>query len=409
MRKRAPAGIFAALLVAALLVVGLGGALKVEAAVQVVLEGPATAEPLFGTVTVEASVSADEELERIDVFVDDRLRHRHLEPPKEVWIEVEVDLGTANREHRFEIVARSRSGEVGRAEASSPAFEVGEALDLNLQQVYVTVTDLRGRRVTGLTAEDFQLEDAGVDQELVTFASAEIPFTAVLLFDASSSMREGQRAAAEAGVRVFAEGMRDLDEARLMVFAHRLVAQSPFTEDPELLLQVLSAVQPGGGTALYDHIFWAARALEERQGRQVLIFLSDGADVHSALRVEQVREVLRRSPALVYWVELPVPGSNDPSALRFHSFQPPEEIRDDLGILRKLVETSGGRILTVGSPAGISDALEEILAELRDQYALGYYPTEGGEPGEWRQLELKVRGLGKKARAREGYFVPASL
>jgi len=380
---------------------------SLAAEIRITIRQPTAEKPIFGTILLIAELEADEEVKRVDLLVDGRLRARLRPSPGGAPIQVQVDVGEENRSHRFEVVALGRSGAQAVDVVKTPVLVVDEVLDLRLQQVYVTVTNRSGHRVLGLEAEDFELRDAGTVQELVTVSSGDLPFTAVLLLDASLSMREEQRAAAETGVRAFAGGMKAYDEAKLMVFADRLLAASPFTESPEHLLTGLPQEAVTGGTALYDHLYWALRALEDRHGRQVVILLSDGGDVHSVLHSVEVRQVLRGSRAQLYWVELP--SSQGGKGYQFHSFLPPATIEAAKLQLRKAVKKSGGRVLTVASMEEIPGALEEILRELREQYALGYYPEPKGLPGAWHKVRLKTHGRGLRVRARDGYFVRGEI
>ncbi len=303
--------------------------------------------------------------------------------------------------------------------AGTPIF--GETLDLGLQQVYVTVTGRGGRRVPDLERRDFRILDQGERQRIVTFENGDVPFTAVLLIDASRSMKGRRMTAALAGARAFVAGMKPLDEASVVVASDHLLRSSPFSSDPSLLDAELEGVTAGGGTSTHDYLFFALRRLESRQGRRVVVLLTHGRDVHSVLRMDQVREVARRSQAQIYWVRLAIEGSSptfrvvsrpDPGPGQQHtsavgwvdSWRGPATRQREARKLEKTVAESGGRILEVRSLARVEDAFTEVLAELRDQVALGYYPSEDSNDGSWRTLKVEVTRPGLKARTRGGYL-----
>ena len=274
-----------------------------------------------------------------------------------------------------------------------------EELDLRLEQVYVTVTR-RGEPVPGLGPEDFQLKDDGVAQSLVTAASGDLPFTAVVLMDSSVSMEGRQLRDAVEGVRAFTSAMEENDEVRLAIFDHDLLYASPFVQDPAALAVPTETLSGTGGTAVFDHLYWALRVLELRFGRPVVILLSDGEDVHSILDMTEVREEVRRSQAMLYWLRLE--EANADQLILYGSFREPRESDRQLHALEKAVRESGGRVLPVRGSRAIHGALQEVLAELRAQYALGYYPDPPGGDGRWHRLEVKARGA--RVRVRDGYF-----
>jgi Ca-activated chloride channel family protein len=290
----------------------------------------------------------------------------------------------------------------GEATLTSPAVYVHESLDLNLEQIYVTVTR-RGKPVSGLGPKDFRLKDDGVPQTLVTAAAGETPFTAVVLMDSSISMKGRRLRRALEGVQAFLEGMEDLDEARVAVFSHELLYSTPFSQDASVLDLPILDLPAGGGTAVYDHLYWALRVLEPRFGRPVVILLSDGEDVHSILDMTEVREEVRRSQAILYWLRIEDPFLRD---VDLHgSFRDVEANRRQTRALERSVRESGGRVQPVSSGDAIHRALQEVLAELRAEYALGYYPElpgDSGADGRWHTLEVEVRGA--KVSSREGYF-----
>lgn len=367
--------------------------------VRVAILEPSPFDPVSGEVEVVVQVEAQDPVSRVQVFVDGRLMAEIVQAP---W-RATLDLGPENREHVFRAVAHTTVGGAGEMTLQTPAIEVDEVLELPLQQLYVTVTR-SGDRVTGLPRDAFRVIDDGQVQEMVTFEGGDAPLAAVLLVDSSESMKGERLEAAIRGAQAFTAGMRELDEAMAVLFADELLEASPFTDEPAVVRSSLDGVQAGGGTALTDHLYAAFKILDGRQGRRVIVVLSDGFDVYSALRMRDVLWKAQRSQAIVYWIQLQdrsVAGAEP--GLFTSAWRAAEENQEEYETLRRLVLESGGRIEAIDDIAQVESAFQAILQELRDQYVLGYYPTDLRHDGSWRAVEVSVRGFGNKVRVRDGY------
>ena len=378
-------------LLAALLAVPAAAAPRFE----VGLVEPEAGAPVFGQIAMAAEVRGGDAA-RVEFFLDGRAVGELLHPP---W-RIEVDAGEENLERRFKVVAWSAAGERAEAELTIPPVQVDEVVELPLQQIYVTAAH-GGEPVLDLERRDFQVVERGTDQTLVTFERGDVPLTAILLLDSSASMRGGPLAAALAGARAFAAGMAPLDEAELVLFSDQVIAQSAFGSDPEALVAGLSGAEARGGSAIHDHLLLSLLELERRQGRRVVILLSDGVDVDSVLGTAELEAVAGRSPALLYWIRL----GHEAAGARFRSVW-----RDfaghaaELAGLERLVTMSGGRVLDIARPEQAQEAFGEILAELRRQYVLSWYPRGLRHDGSWRPIRIEVDRPGVELRAREGYF-----
>ena len=368
----------------------------------VTLDSPDPFTPAYGMVEIAAVVGAEEAIERVVFYIDGIVVGELTEPP----YKLEVNVGQENMPHRFEVVAYGVSGSTGRGGLSTPSFRIDEEVSVNLQQLYVTVTR-DSQRVQDLQEEDFNVFDEGRKQQLVTFARGDIPFTAMVLLDSSVSMEGEKLQSALRGAKTFFNGMKSLDEGRLLVFSDRILHLTPFTTSPEILTVGLSRVRAAGGTALNDHLYMGLKELETRQGRRVVVVLSDGVDSHSVLGMEDVLAKARRSQALIYWLQLPyssIQSAEDIPRLSTN-WRNSERIQQEFALLRQTVEESGGRIQLLGSIGEIEPAFRGILEELRDQYVLGYYPSGGDRPGLWRRVEVHLPGHADlKARHRDGYI-----
>ncbi|MCB1032972.1 MAG: VWA domain-containing protein [Acidobacteria bacterium] len=369
--------------------------------IYVSLDSPDPFVPAVGQAEIKAVVSSELPIARVAFYVDGVVVGELEAPPYHMT----VDLGDSVGAHTFSVVAYGASGATGRGSISTPDIKINEEVAVNLQQFYVTVSR-GGERIQDLQQEDFEILDEGRPQEMVTFARGDIPFTALVLLDSSLGMKGSKLKAALGGAREFFNGMQELDEGKLLVFSDRVLHSTPFTTFPAVLTAGLGSVRATGGTALNDHLYLAFKELEKRQGRRVVILLSDGVDSHSVLSMRSVLERARRSQALVYWLRLPYGGSRRATeelpSLR-SAWRSLEEHQQEFTLLQNTVEESGGRVYLLASEAEIKPAFRAIREELRDQYVLGYYPANPRRDGSWRKVRIKVDRSGVDVRGRDGY------
>lgn len=364
--------------------------------VEVFIASPSTLEPAFGNVEVVVEVHAEQELAEVALVVDDRKRVRLTEPP---WRFL-VDLGDENREHSFKVVARTLEGAIGESAIKTPAIRVDEELDVELQQLYVTVTQ-DDRRVLDLQQNDFTVRDNGQPQQIVTFARGDVPITAAVLVDSSESMKGERLDGALRGAKAFVDGMKELDEAMLMLFSDRLLRATPFTDQSSELLAALEGVSPGGNTSVNDHLYLALKLLEARQGRRVIVLFTDGADLHSVLDMDDVMWKARRSQVLIYWIVLLDRGAANTSYIT--AWRDKNDNARQLEGLARVTEQTGARVIGIRNVEETEKAFREILAELREQYVLGFYPSSSQDDGKWHEVKVSVARSGAEVRAREGY------
>lgn len=362
---------------------------------EVVFYAPSEREAAFGDIDIEVDVYADD-VREVVFLVDGAEVGRVDRPPYKVT----VPLGDDFRAHRFEVLAIGPRGEMVRGVRETPALRIDDRIELELRQLYVTVDHSADEGSGLLEMDEFRILDNAVPQRIVTFERGDAALTVALLVDASDSMRGGHLEAALEGVRTFLEGMRELDEAALYLFADSIRYRSPFLERAESLRGALSEVEAGGGTAINDALYLAIQQLEDRQGRRVVVLLSDGSDIHSALEARDVLWAMRRCRSLVYWIEL-ADGGGAGKTSPWRTFERHLEEREGL---ERLVAESGGRIVPISSPDEAADAFRDILAELRRQYVLGYYPSQVDRDGRWHAVDVKIARKGYKARTRGGYI-----
>ena len=363
---------------------------------------PEDGSEVIGKVELEADVVSREEIRDVVFFVDGRPIGMLSEAP----FRMQVDLGSQNRTHTIEVVATDVTGRQARDQVTTKSVTVGSEYEIDLQQLYVTVTRA-GQRVLDLEREDFTILDDGKDQGLVTFAGGDVPFTATLLIDASASMYGSKLEAARAGATAFIEGMRDLDHGKVVVFSDVIQNSTPFSGVRDVLTAGLIGATGQGGTAINDNLYAAMKLLATRQGRRLVVLLSDGIDSQSALDGEDVLDYARRSQAMVYWIRLLRPDESLEEEKRpqmASAWRTPADYRRQESSLRKVVELTGGRIMPARSVDEITPIFIEILRELREQYALGYYPSVHRKDGSWHTIKVRVDRPEVEVRTIEGYL-----
>ncbi len=389
-------------LVAAILVASAAAQttlLSAQTDIEVAITSPEFGQPVFGPTRIAAEVYPPSAvLSQVDFYLDGFLVATDREAP----YEVEIDAGQDNREHRIEVVAVGADGTSASASIATAKIETDLEVEVELRQIFVTVSNENGR-ITGLPQSVFALFDDGNPQSLVTFAGGEVPFSATLLVDASRSMAGGKLETAVQGAKTFIDGLRPLDEAKLILFSDRVLRETPFSSFSRLMVLGLQGTVAEGGSAVHDAVYLGIKRLTPRLSRKVLILLSDGRDVESVLPMEQVLTVLRREQAVLYWIRLTQGSAELTQAGRKNSWRGLEQNQQQLEILHQAIQESGGRIITVSGVEEAGRGFGEILEELRDQYVLGYYPSSQRGPGSWHDVEVRV-GANARVRARSGYL-----
>ncbi len=375
------------------LALGLLATSTVAAQVAIRIESPTPDQPVFGQTDVEVGVRAGEPVDRVEVFVNGKLMGSSKTPP----FRVRVDVGDDNVQREFKAVAYTASGASAADSVVTQPVQIMDELNLKLRALFVSVIR-DGTRNLDLAQEDFRVFDDGAEQEIVTFGRDELPLTAVLLLDTSESMREKELEAVRRGAKAFLAGMKPSDEAMLALFSDRLLKFTPFTADKAVLGSALSGVQSAGGTAVNDFLYLSLKALDARQGQRVVVLFSDGSDVHSVLPASDVLWKARAGQSLIYWIQLGGKHRSFTSSWRDYASND-KEYED----LEKAVTESGGRVLAVDRVEELENAFRNILQELRQQYALGYYPTNSKGDGSWHKVDVRVKGFSGRVRTREGY------
>jgi Ca-activated chloride channel homolog len=360
---------------------------------------PAPGEPIFGEVEVRLAVQAGgSPVQRVEVYLDGVRVGVLTRPP---W-NLAVDVGDANVEHHLEAVAVDRSGASTQTSLLSGTIAVHDQIEVALRPLFVRV-ERDGAPVPDLQRGSFTVFDDGVRQEIVTFERGDVPFTAVLLLDASASMVGGRLGSAVSGVEAFARALQPMDEAKLLLFADRVLLESPFANAASFLTLGLADAQAGGGTALNDALFLALARLEGRPGRKVVLILSDGEDVDSVLSMAAVQTYARRSGVILYWLRL---GMVDDSRQSYTPWRGVAAHEREKRLFRETVNDSGGRMLPVPVLDGVRDALAAVLQELREQYVIGYYPSATRGSDTWHEVRVEVAAPGTSVRSHRGYLEP---
>lgn len=282
----------------------------------------------------------------------------------------------------------------------------------------VIVSDREGRYVPGLRAEDFQVLEDGVEQQVSHFATTETPFVVALLLYTSGSARlrlaEMQEAAAS-----FVEGLRPGDKVAVISFGEKVEILAGPTNDREVLLRAIRGVPVGNSTPLYDAVDFVLRRLFAGvAGRKAVVLLTDGLDNGSAAATaEGSMYDAEELDVLIYPVQYDpfveetrafATSLNRPPELRSEKVYPPGFNAKDYEkagrYLREMALRTGGRHHHADGAANVKRAFKHIAEELRFQYSLGYYPKAAPEPSRRRAIKVKVRHPNLSVRTRSSYI-----
>ena len=272
------------------------------------------------------------------------------------------------------------------------------SVNVNVALFNVSVTDSRGRHVSGLKASDFRVLENGRPQEIQLFSAEDVPATIGLVMDNSGSMRT-KRSDVQRAAIAFVGASNPADELFLVSFNEKVRLGLPqelrFTSDLGQVQFALQQMTPGGLTALYDATAFALEHLKTgTRDRKALVVLSDGGDNASHRKLDDVLEISRRSTATVYTIG--IYDENDPDR--------------NPRVLRKIAESSGGRAYFPRTLANLDEVWRDIAGEIRSQYTIGYVPKKSGSgDGTYRSVKIVANQNGGKSLSvttREGYVLP---
>jgi Ca-activated chloride channel homolog len=278
-----------------------------------------------------------------------------------------------------------------------------EKIRTDLVSLTLTVTDLYGRYVSGLTKNAFTITDNNQEQEITYFSDADAPVSVGVLFDVSGSMSGDKIQKARKALSRFIASSHPSDEYFLIAFNSRAQLLMDRTRDGEALLQKLTLVQPRQNTALYDAVYLGIeRVTRGAHQKRALLIISDGQDNSSRYNFGEVRRLMKESDVVTYAVGIIDAGDVGSSiGMQGQAF------------LDELTSVTGGKSFYPSSDVEMDEIFERIALELRHQYSIGYTPTDFQPDGKWRKVKVKVkppRGLPRlTVRGREGYYAtPAS-
>jgi VWFA-related protein len=308
------------------------------------------------------------------------------------------------------------------AEAQKQDEDQGPAetlkVNVNVVGLFFNVKDKHGALIPHLTKEDFEVYEDGKPQTIKYFAAeSNLPLTLGILIDSSGSQRNVLDMEKQVGGAFLKQILTDKDEAYVMDFNIDAELIQDYTRDVHRLQAALNKVKintgyttgplPGAGggpvptagqsagTVLYDAVYLSAHdMLAKEVGRKAMILLTDGEDEGSRLKIKDAIEAAQKADAIVYVLLCADRGF-------YGTFQVGYSGE---GEMRKLTEQTGGRVINVGNKFDkLREAFDQIAAELRSQYNLGYTPSNAALDGGYRKLEIKCK-QNYKIQSRAGYY-----
>lgn len=271
----------------------------------------------------------------------------------------------------------------------------------DLVTLTLTVNDIYGRYVSGLTKEAFTVFDNNVEQEITFFSDADAPVSIGIVFDVSDSMSGEKIAKARTALERFINTSHPSDEYFLIAFNNRAQLLLDRTRDGEAVLQKLTLVDPRNNTALYDAAYLGIEKVTRgAHQKKAILIISDGQDNSSRYNFNEVRRFLKESDVVVYAIGINDGDASTPLGMEGQAF------------LEELASVTGGKAFFPQTNVEMDEIFERIALELRHQYSVGYTPKDFQPDGKYHKVKVKVkppRGLPRlTVRSREGYYATPS-
>jgi Ca-activated chloride channel homolog len=275
-------------------------------------------------------------------------------------------------------------------------------VDVNLVNVFVTVTDAQGAPVGGLSKDNFTLNEDDHQQKISVFdKESAVPLSIALAIDTSLSTRR-DLPLEQLSAKHFAHAiLRPVDALSVYAFSEVVREATPgYTSDLKRIDESIDHIRVGAATALYDAIYVVSRTLDRRKGRKVVVLITDGGDTISKVDYKEALRAAEEAEALVYSIIIvPIESSAGRETGGEHA-------------LIQLSEDTGGKYYYATSTAQLDDAFRKISDELRTQYLLAYYPAQRTSFSEFRRIDVKITGVADSSayhvRHRAGYYTVKS-
>jgi len=320
-----------------------------------------------------------------------------------LWLRLFIIVTIAIANFSLPATAQSVVSDDVKHDTPGKTIEQGQSvhIDVNLALVNVTVTDPYDRVVTGLEPDNFRIFENNVEQEIQYFSSEDVPVSIGVIFDLSGSMANKVGKAKEAALQFF-KTANPQDEFFLVSFNERAELVSAFTNSADDVESRLLSASGKGRTALLDAIYLGLSEMRTaRNGKRALLIISDGGDNNSRYSEKDIKRLVREANTQLYSIGI------------FERFgnrgRTPEELNGP-SLLNEVTELSGGRAFSVENINDLPDIATKIGSELRNQYILGYRPSDKSHDARWRKIKIKLRtprGLPPLSVAsKTGYYSP---
>jgi Ca-activated chloride channel homolog len=271
-------------------------------------------------------------------------------------------------------------------------------LDVSRVNMLFTVSDKKGRFITDLTKDDFDVFESKKPQEIIEFsAESDLPLRLAILIDTSNSIRERFRFQQEAAI-AFVDGTVRPRQDKALVVSFDTAAElvTDLTDEVRTLEKAIQGLRPGGGTSMYDAIYFACRdKLMQDQPlykfRRAMVILSDGEDNQSRYTRDQALEMAQKADVTIYTVSTNI--------TRIET--------DGDKVLRYFAAETGGQVFFPFKATDLNQSFENIANELRHQYNIFYRPEPLRTDGLYHPVDIRVKGhKDMVVRARKGYYAP---
>jgi Ca-activated chloride channel homolog len=276
-----------------------------------------------------------------------------------------------------------------------PLFSV----KVNLVRLLVSVRNAAGALLTSLDRQDFRILDSNIQQEIAVFErNTSLPLSVAVLIDTSGSTQIDLRYEKDSVLRfinALIGGGNPDDTFALFSFNWRTNMEADYSRNPKKAERALRGLHNDGGTSLYDAVYLASDTLADREGRHVMVIVTDGGDTASFKHYEDALAAAQRADTVLYpVVVIPIEADAGRNMGGEHA-------------LTTLATSTGGRIFYPEGPERLDAAFTDILRELRTQYLLGFYPKDvRAQPRLFHRVKVEVRDSSLKVNSRSGYYEP---